>query len=126
MKKFFACLSFVALQLSSMASADPINDLAFNSYKAGWFPSLQTPCAKVCAAEGARAEFELFAGPGWQNTATFVCKGETQVGGVWGGSGWLYGNNFNSPSRENVCMVSTAAGGAQRLLKFYCLCVVAE
>lgn len=110
--------------MSASAFADPIIDNAFAGRKVGWFPSNQTSCKAICAQQNATAEFETFNGPTWNNSLTFVCKGTAGVANPWGGQGWLYGNNFNSPAREKVCVVSTAAGSAQRLLQFYCLCVI--
>lgn len=104
--------------------ADPIQDTVVNSYKAAWLFSDATPCDKVCSAgHGANAEAEKFLIASIQNKLTYSCKGKASTGGAYAGSGTLYGNNFDSPAREKVCMVSGADGSVQRLSKFYCLCV---
>ncbi len=124
--RIFNLLALVTLSTTAgTALADPIGDNAFVGKKVGWFPSSQTSCRTVCLQQnGAVAEYEKFSGPTWGNTATFVCKGTASVAGPWGGQGWLYGNNFNAATREKVCIVSDAAGGAQRLQNFFCLCVL--
>lgn len=114
----------VVLALAGMAKADPIQDHVVNGYKAAWMPSSATPCPKVCeAADGAKAEAEKFTAMTFGNKISYVCKSEIVTTGAYAGKGTLYGNNFDSTSRNKLCMVSTADGTVKRVDKFYCLCV---
>ena len=115
---------------SRTSHAAPIPDNVFASSKSGWFPSSQTPCPEVCKKQNARAEFAQFdipnPDPNIRSRLTFVCKAkaETPNEGPFKGSGILFGNNFQSRFRQNVCIVSTPQVRAQRKTEFMCLCVI--
>ena len=122
-KLIFVILSS-GLFISQGALADPIQDNLFQVHKAGWFKSIGTPCPQVCKRiKGSIAEFEGFYAPQLKNKRTHVCKAATHTSNP-SGKGWLYGNNFSSPGRNKICMVSTPSGRAKRERRFYCLCVI--
>lgn len=122
MKNKLIALFFGTL-LAGAAMADPITDGALNAYKAGWYPSVNTACPRVCAVAGVKAEGEAFNNPSIGNTATYVCKAATSTAAPSAGKGFLYGNNFNAANYAPFCLVSTLNAQVQRLTKFYCLCV---
>ena len=115
---------------SQESQALPIPDNVFAGSKSGWFPSNQTPCPEVCKKQNARPEFAQFdipnPDPNIRSRLTFVCKAkaETPNEGAFKGSGILFGNNFQSRFRQNVCIVSTPQVRAQRKTQFMCLCVI--
>ncbi len=127
MKKFNRLLLgalFSLLFLSQGAFADPIQDNVFQGRRVGWFKSNSTPCNIVCKKmKGSIAEGESFFSPQIKNKRTSVCKAPTHTKQP-SGKGWLYGNNFSSPGRNRLCVVSTPSGRAQREKRFYCLCVL--
>ena len=122
-------LAFLCFSPDSSVAA-PIPDGVFMPSKSGWFPSNQTPCPEVCKKQNARAEFDRFdipnPDPNIRGRLTFVCKAkaDTPNEGAFKGSGILFGNNFQSRFRRNVCIVSTPQVRAQRKTEFMCLCVI--
>lgn len=124
MKKISVMFALVLLTLSFSAHSDPIQDGVYQGKKVGWFKSNATPCNQVCKkAHGGIAEHEKFYQMALQNKLTYVCKAYAKTGNPKG-KGQLYGNNFSSPARKKVCMVSTPQGKVQRYQNFLCECVL--
>ncbi|MBF0312307.1 MAG: hypothetical protein HQK50_09575 [Oligoflexia bacterium] len=121
MKRFFFAISLFSL--SSLVFADPLPDAAFMPNKAGWFPSLATPCPQVCFNRQATAEHEdYFVSSGHTIIRkSFVCKVKAR-----NAQGELYGNNFyDNALLKKQCTVVDHLGKVYSEQQFLCLCVQA-
>lgn len=124
MKKSLLSL-LVAFGIGTFTSgviANPLPDGAFMAQKAGWFPSIATPCPQICEKQGARAENEDYvAAVNGVVTVkkTFVCKINAR-----NAKGELYGNNFyDNQLLKNQCRAVDHLGNVFNDRSFKCLCV---
>ena len=123
MKGLFLAVAILTVCSTGVAVADPIMDSVYRPYKAGWFPSVGTPCNQVCRrAGGAMAEFEMMVAPSFPNRVAYVCKTRA-ISFAVPTRGQVYGTNFDSPNLRPYCMVPSLNGRTVRAKRFKCLCV---
>jgi hypothetical protein len=107
--------------LAPSVQADPIQDGALASYRAGWFPNTgpQGPlsCSDTCKknAPGTLAEYEASPIPPFKRA--FVCR----VAGKPNGNidTWLYGSQFDT---RPACYTTGVDLKGSFSDKYYCLC----
>ena len=114
----------IGWSVAGLGISDPIADgPAFGPYDARWVASASTPCPTACAAALASTpEWEAYNAPTINNVRTFDCKSRVATTTPTT-SGWLYGNNFQSPARNRYCMVTTPGGLVLNQQYFQCLCI---
>lgn len=110
-------------------SADPIEDLNIQAYKAGWFPNYVQGqilgCKKACGMwTGMPAEFEVTNDIIPSKEYAFVCKITPDPAVIIDpqnnpDSHWVYGTQFDD---EPVCHAGTPWGYTLDSELFMCLC----
>ncbi|WP_196139230.1 CARDB domain-containing protein [Aliikangiella sp. G2MR2-5] len=127
-------IAVVFLFVGSSLSADPVQDLSMNNYKAGWYPNFYKgngplTCQRTCKAwVGSDREHEKSNEIDGQTEETSVCKitnkDEIIIEGLnEPGSHWLYGNQFDD---YPVCHVLPIGIEPVRKKAFMCLCVTPD
>ncbi|MEX2963981.1 hypothetical protein [Microbulbifer sp. TYP-18] len=124
------CLFSVLAGFSAVSTADPIQDLSMNLYKAGWYPNFfrgsgPLTCARTCeiwVAAPSEMEKSNIVDPDSEQAA--VCKITRDVNIIVEAindpsSHWIYGNQFDD---EPICHVAHRAGWVERSEYFMCLC----
>jgi hypothetical protein len=111
-------LAAVLMTLALNLHADPIQDGALASYRAGWFANTGS-CADTCKAKapGSLAEYEASAVP--HTKRAFVCRVEGKPNGDI--RTWLYGSQFDDRAACYTTGLDLKGSYAQ---KYFCLCVV--
>ncbi len=132
MKRIFVGLVLVAL-CGAMASvsADPIQDLSMQPYKAGWYPNFfrgagPLSCPDTCKLwTGSKREHEQSRDIDGQSAEASVCKITrdktiitTPINAP--ASHWIYGNQFDNWA---MCHVQSLGYGEVRSEYYMCLCV---
>ena len=106
--------------LALNANADPIQDGALASYRAGWFANDNPPgpmtCAETCRkkAPGSVAEHE--ASSVSPTKRVFVCRVEGKTKDTW-----LYGSQFDD---RPACYTTGLDLKGTHSPRYHCLCVV--
>jgi hypothetical protein len=117
------CLWSGALILALFALdvyADPIQDGALASYRAGWFDNAgKLTCVETCKAKapGTLPEYEASAVP--PTKRAFVCRVEGKPAGNL--QTWRYGSQFDD---RPACYTTGLDLKGSHAPKYFCLCVV--
>ncbi len=109
-----AVLALFALNVQ----ADPIQDGALASYRAGWFANAGLTCAAICKAKAPGTLPEYEASPVPATKRAFLCR----VAGKPKGNidTWLYGSQFDDRAACYTTGIDLKGSYSQ---KYFCLCV---
>jgi len=129
---FRKMFSIAVISLAALAAqADPIEDLSFNEYRAGWYPNFiqqygPMSCQRTCKIwVGSEREHEISNDLDSETKRTSVCKVPRDRSIILKpkkdpSSHWLYGNQFDD---KRYCIFTNSEGKVRRSKYFMCECV---